>query len=63
MPRFYKQEKLVSVSELVGWLVRESDNRRGSVVVSYCYEKLVAEAWELRGREDSPLEAASRQRQ
>jgi hypothetical protein len=49
MSRCYKQDKLMR-SGLVG----ELDNHWGSVVVSYCCEKLVAEAGivqEPRGRE------------
>jgi hypothetical protein len=46
VPRCYKQDKLVR-SQFVCWLVGESaselENRCGSVVVSCCCEKLVAE--------------------
>jgi hypothetical protein len=64
-PRCYKQDKLgVRVNED---LVRELENSWGSVIVSCCCGKLVAEARGQFGNpeegESLPIEAATKQRQ
>jgi hypothetical protein len=49
----------------VSWLVSDLVNRWGSVVLSRCFEKLVAEAGTVRIPEEGerpPLEAATKQR-